>query len=141
MDEDEEDEREEDEDEVSLVRRRRKSRKSSNERGDAHRRAPTTTSAAVKGVVRDHTWDRSNLGHRFPNLGDTNYADLTMSRPLRGWLHCPVFSDPILIYNNKSEWFRRASENVLVDDVHVGAVLFDVFTLHSVESRLRTTSL
>ncbi len=32
----------------------------------------------------------------------------------------------------------RASENVLVDDVHVGAVrVFDVFTLHSVEVEVR----
>lgn len=32
----------------------------------------------------------------------------------------------------------HASENVLVDDVHVGAVrVFDVFTLHSVEVEVR----
>ncbi len=32
----------------------------------------------------------------------------------------------------------RASENVLVDDMHVGAVrVFDVFTLHPVEVEIR----
>ena len=111
-DEDEEDERvEEDEDEVSLVRRRRKSRKSSNERGDAHRRAPTTTSASGQRCrSRPHRGTGLTSVIDFRKLGrHKRYADLTMSRPLmRGWLHCflVLLGYPILIYNNKSEWFR-----------------------------------
>ena len=111
-DEDEEDERvEEDEDEVSLVRRRRKSRKSSNERGDAHRRAPTTTSASGQRCrSRPHRATGLTSVIDFRKLGrHKRYADLTMSRPLmRGWLHCflVLLGYPILIYNNKSEWFR-----------------------------------
>ena len=112
-DEDEEDERvEEDEDEVSLVRRRRKSRKSSNERGGVkHRRAPPTTSASGQRCrSRPHRGTGLTSVIDFRKLGrHKRYADLTMSRPLmRGWLHCflVLLGYPILIYNNKSEWFR-----------------------------------
>jgi predicted membrane channel-forming protein YqfA (hemolysin III family) len=126
-DEEDDDERiEEDEDEISLSkngarrRRRRSSRKSSNTNNNNNtnnKRAPSTKTSS-KSSNRRRRSSSSSGRYRFPlsslidfrKLGrHKRYADLTMSRPLmRGWLHCLLASVgyPILIYNNKSEWFR-----------------------------------
>ena len=111
--------RDEEEDEISPAgnarrrRRRNSSRKSSNrseERRDGkhHRRAPQTSSSS-KSRRKKYRFPLASLID-FRKLGrHKRYADLTMSRPLmRGWLHCLLASVgyPILLYNNKSEWFR-----------------------------------
>jgi len=116
---DDEERRDEEEDEISLAGnarrrlRRNSSRKSSNrsdERRDGkhHRRAPQTSSSS-KSRRKKYRFPLASLID-FRKLGrHKRYADLTMSRPLmRGWLHCLLASVgyPILLYNNKSEWFR-----------------------------------